>query len=78
MSDGRRLMLIGGVVLAVLLGLRVVGELTRDHRNTQGPPGSSYAYGRYGTSAYAALLRRSGHDVVRLRDRPVTLTSTRG
>ena len=50
--------------------LRAAGELTRDHHNAQGPPGSSYAYGRYGTSAYASLLRRSGHDVVRLRDRP--------
>jgi hypothetical protein len=68
-SDGRRLMLIGGVVLAVLLGLRAAGELTRDHHNAQGPPGSSYAYGRYGTSAYAALLQRSGHVVLRLRDR---------
>jgi hypothetical protein len=70
LSDGRRLMAIGGVVLAVLLGLRAAGELTRDHQNAQGPAGSSYAYGPYGTSAYAALLRRSGHQVVRARDRP--------
>ena len=70
MSDGRRLVVIGGVVLAVLLALRVAGELTSDHQNAQGPAGSSYAYGPYGTSAYAALLRRSGHQVLRVRDRP--------
>jgi hypothetical protein len=70
MSGGRRLIVLGIVVLAVLVALRIAGELTRDDVRAQGPAGSSYAYGRYGVSAYAALLRRSGHQVVRLRDRP--------
>lgn len=69
MSGGRRLMLLGLALLAVLIALRVAGELTRDGKRAQGPAGSSYAYGEYGVSAYAALLRRSGHQVVRLRDR---------
>ena len=70
MSGGRRLLVLGLVVLAVLVALRVAGELTRENVRAQGPAGSSYAYGRYGVSAYAALLQRSGHQVVRLRDRP--------
>jgi hypothetical protein len=70
MSDGRRLIVIGVAVLAVLGALRALAELTRDDQRAQGPAGSSYAYGPYGASAYAALLRRSGHDVIRLRDRP--------
>jgi hypothetical protein len=67
-TGGRRLILIGSIILAALVGLRVLGELTKDGRPAQGPAGSSYAYGPYGTSAYATLLQRSGHDVVRLRD----------
>jgi hypothetical protein len=70
MSDGRRLIVIGIAVLAVLGALRALSELTRDDRLAQGPEGSSYAYGPYGATAYAKLLRRSGHDVIRLRDRP--------
>jgi Domain of unknown function (DUF4350) len=70
MSDGRKLIVIGVVVLAVLGGLRALAELTRDDQRAQGPAGSSYAYGPYGASAYASLLRAAGHDVVRLRDRP--------
>jgi hypothetical protein len=70
MSGGRRLVIIGVAVLAVLIALRVAGELTRDETRAQGPAGSSYAYGTYGVSAYARLLARSGHQVVRLRDRP--------
>jgi hypothetical protein len=70
MSGGRRLIVLGIAVLGVLVALRVAGELTRDSRRAQGPAGSSYAYGEYGVSAYATLLRRSGHQVVRLRDRP--------
>jgi hypothetical protein len=69
-SSARRLIVIGGIVLAALVVLRVLGELTKDDRRAQGPAGSSYAYGPYGTSAYATLLQRSGHDVVRLRDAP--------
>ena len=61
MSGGRRLIVIGVAVLAVLVALRVAGELTRDDQRAQGPAGSSYAYGRYGASAYATLLQRSGH-----------------
>jgi hypothetical protein len=61
-------MVIGAVILTVLVALRVLGELTNDEQRAQGPAGSSYAYGPYGTSAYATLLARSGHDVVRLRD----------
>jgi hypothetical protein len=70
MSGGRRLILLGLAVALVLVALRVAGALTRDDQRAQGPAGSSYAYGQYGVSAYAALLRRSGHQVVRLRDRP--------
>src|SRR6185503_750938 len=70
MTGGRRLVLLGVIVVAVLIGLRVAGELTRDDERARGPAGSSYAYGAYGASAYAALLQRSGHQVVRLRDRP--------
>jgi hypothetical protein len=70
MSDGRRLIVIGVAVLVVLGGLRALAELTRDDQPARGPAGSSYAYGPYGASAYAALLQRSGHDVIRLRDRP--------
>jgi Domain of unknown function (DUF4350) len=69
-SGGRRLIVLGVTVLAVLIALRVAGELTRDDKRAQGPAGSSYAYGQYGVSAYATLLQRSGHQVVRLRDRP--------
>jgi hypothetical protein len=72
-TGGRRLIVLGGVVLAVLIALRIAGGLTRDDRRAQGPAGSSYAYGTYGASAYAALLQRSGHQVVRLRDRPRNL-----
>jgi hypothetical protein len=69
MSGGRRLIVLGAVVAAVLIALRIAGELTRDSRRAQGPAGSSYAYGEYGVSAYASLLGSSGHQVVRLRDR---------
>ena len=69
-SGGRRLLVIGLAVLAVLIALRIAGELTRQDTRAQGPAGSSYAYGEYGVSAYARLLQRSGHQVVRLRDRP--------
>jgi hypothetical protein len=68
MTAGRRLIAIGAILLALLFALRVLGELTRDDRRAQGPAGSSYAYGRYGTSAYATLLARTGHVVFRLRD----------
>jgi Domain of unknown function (DUF4350) len=67
-SGGRRLIAIGAIVLAALVVLRVLGELTKDDQRAQGPAGSSYAYGPYGTSAYATLLQRSGHDVLRIRD----------
>jgi hypothetical protein len=67
-NGGRRLIVIGAIVLTVLVVLRVLGELTKDEQRAQGPAGSSYAYGRYGTSAYATLLQRSGHEVVRIRD----------
>ena len=70
MTGGRRLLVLGGIVLAVLVALRIAGELTRDDERAQGPAGSSYAYGSYGASAYAALLLRSGREVIRLRDRP--------
>jgi hypothetical protein len=70
MSDNRRLIVIGIAVLAVLGALRVLAELTRDDQRAQGPAGSSYAYGPYGATAYASLLQRSGHEVLRLRDRP--------
>jgi hypothetical protein len=70
MNDARRLVALGVALLAVLVALRVANELTRDGDRAQGPPGSSYAYGDYGASAYAALLKRSGHQVTRLRDRP--------
>jgi hypothetical protein len=69
-SGGRRLIALGAALVIVLIALRVVGELTRDDKRAQGPAGSSYAYGTFGVSAYAALLQRSGHQVVRLRDRP--------
>ena len=59
-----------GVALAVLIALRVAGELTRDGSAAQGPPGSSYAYGEYGASAYAACWGALGRQVARLRDRP--------
>jgi hypothetical protein len=68
MSGSRRLIAIAAILLTVLVGLRVLGELTKDDRRAQGPAGSSYAYGPYGASAYATLLARSGHEVVRLRD----------
>jgi hypothetical protein len=68
-SGGRRLILLGAVVAVVLIALRVAGDLTSDDKRAQGPAGSSYAYGDYGVSAYATLLQRSGHQVVRLRDR---------
>jgi hypothetical protein len=67
-NGGRRLIVIGAIVLGVLVVLRVLGELTKDDRRAQGPAGSSYAYGPYGASAYATLLQRSGHQVVRIRD----------
>jgi len=70
MNGSRRLIVIGIAVLVVLGALRAVSELTRDDQRAQGPAGSSYAYGPYGASAYASLLRGAGHDVIRLRDRP--------
>ena len=45
MTGGRRLVVLGGIVLAVLVALRIAGELTRDDERAQGPAGSSYAYG---------------------------------
>jgi Domain of unknown function (DUF4350) len=69
MSSSRRLVALGVALLVVLVALRVANELTRDGQRAQGPPGSSYARGPYGASAYASLLRRSGHQVARLRDR---------
>ena len=78
-NDGRRLIVIGVAVLAVLgRPARSLSELTRDGERAQGPAGSSYAYGPYGASAYATLLQRSGHQVIRLRDDRATSTSTRG
>ena len=78
-SGGRRLIVLGGIVLAVLVALRVAGELTRDDERAQGPAGSSYAYGSYGVirlrGAAAALgsSRWCGCATAR-----VTSTSTRG
>jgi hypothetical protein len=68
-SGSRRLIALGAVVLLVLIALRVAGELSRDDQRAQTPAGSSYAYGSYGVSAYATMLARSDHQVVRLRDR---------
>jgi Domain of unknown function (DUF4350) len=69
MNGSRRLIAIGAGVLIVLTALRIAGELSRDDQRAQVPAGSSYAYGPTGVSGFATLLERSGHQVVRLRDR---------
>ena len=54
-----------GVVVAVNLALAAVDRLTR---GPEGPASSSYATAPEGVAAYADLLARNGHPVVRLRD----------
>ena len=79
MSDSRRLIVIGIAVLAVLGALRVLAELTRDDQRAQGPAGSSYAYGPYGATAYASLLRALGpRGASACATGRATSTSTRG
>ncbi len=70
MIGSRRLIAIGAIVLLVLIALRVAGELSSDDQRRPGRrPGRRTPTARYGVSAYATLLARSGHQVVRLRDR---------
>ena len=78
-SGGRRLIVIGVIVLAVLVALRALGELTRDDQRAQGPAGSSYAYGPYGASAYASAAAALGaRRPPPARSAATISTSTRG
>jgi hypothetical protein len=60
-----------GCAVAVVVGLNLlVGVLDRLTRGASGPASSSYATAPHGLAAYADLLRRAGHRVVRVRDVP--------
>lgn len=61
--------LVGGAVLIVALNL-LVAALDAARPSPRGPTSSSYATAPDGLAAYADLLRRSGHPVVRLRRPP--------
>jgi hypothetical protein len=61
---------VGVVVGAVLLWNLVALALDKATGNPGGPVSSSYATAAEGLAAYFDLLRRSGHPVSRLRDRP--------
>ena len=69
MSGGRRLIVIGAVVLAVLVALRVLGELTKRRPARPGPGGLLLRL-RAATARPPTrrCCERSGHEVVRLRD----------
>lgn len=54
-----------GVVVAVLLGLRLINLGASGHR-TGGADSSSYATAPTGAAAYAELLRRAGHPIGRV------------
>ena len=58
---------LAGAVVAVNVLLVVLDRLTEE---PSGPVSSSYATAPHGLAAYADLLRRAGHPVVRLRDVP--------
>ena len=64
MTARRRIAVAAAVLVAIVVGLRVLDDATR-------PPGghrsSSYATAPDGAAAYATLLQRSGHVVERLR-----------
>jgi len=64
----RRQAVVGGLVAAVV-GLNLVAlALDRLTGAPGGPPSSSYATAPEGLAAYAELLRRFGHPVVRVRE----------
>jgi hypothetical protein len=71
MTRGRRIAITAAVLLAIVVGLRVLDDATR-------PPGghssSSYATAPDGVAGYAELLQQHGHTVERLR---ASLASTR-
>ena len=65
----RKRVLLGlvGLVIAINLVSRAVEIVFPE---PSGPPSSSYATSEDGFAAYAELLRREGHEVDRLRERP--------
>ncbi|MEO9176651.1 MAG: DUF4350 domain-containing protein [Gaiellales bacterium] len=71
MTRGRRIAITVAVLVAIVIGLRVLDDATR-------PPGghssSSYATAPDGAAGYAELLQEHGHTVERLR---ASLASTR-
>lgn len=60
-----------GIAVAALVGLNLaLGALDRAAGTPGGPTSSSFATGPDGLAAYADLVARSGHPVVRLREHP--------
>jgi Domain of unknown function (DUF4350) len=66
----RAWIVVGGVVGAVVAVNVLLVVLDRLTEKPSGPASSSYATAPHGLAAYADLLRRAGHPVVRLRDVP--------
>lgn len=58
-------------LVALLIGLNIASRAVEIvFPEPDGPPSSAYATSEDGFAAYAELLRRAGHDVERLHDRP--------
>lgn len=57
-----------GVAAAVVAGNVALGELDDATRDPQGPPSSSFSTTPLGAAAYAELLERYDHPVIRLRE----------
>jgi len=59
------------ILVAILVGLNVASRAVKlAYPGQSGPPASSYATTEEGLAAFAELLRRDGHAVARLRERP--------
>jgi hypothetical protein len=66
----RAWIVVGGIIGAVVAVNALLVVLERLTEEPSGPASSSYATAPHGLAAYADLLRRAGHSVVRLRDVP--------
>ena len=61
-------------IVAILVGLNVASRAVKlAYPGKSGPPASAYATTEQGLAAFAELLRRDGHAVARLRERPSEL-----
>ena len=58
-------------LVAILVGLNVASRaVDLAYPGQSGPPASAYATTEEGLAAFAELLRRDGHAIARLRERP--------